>query len=64
MSPSPPHDVAAEDKAQDELEENGQAVAGDAEGGEHSLLPHTSLSHRLTRFTHLSDAIVIFPVFL
>jgi len=33
MSPSPPQEAAAESKAQDELEENGQAVVGDAEAG-------------------------------
>jgi len=33
MSPSPPQDAAAEGKALDELEENGQAVVGEAEGG-------------------------------
>lgn len=49
MSPSPPQDSAAENKAQDELEENGQAVGGEAEGGEHSILPSTSLSRIMTR---------------
>jgi hypothetical protein len=62
MSPSPPQEAAAESQAQDELEENGQAVVGEAEGGEHSILHFTSVSHYMTRLTHLSDAIVIFSV--
>jgi hypothetical protein len=64
MSPSPPQDAATEGKALDELEENGQAVVGEAEGGEYSILSFTSVSHLMTRLTHLSDAIDIFPVFL
>jgi hypothetical protein len=38
MSPSPPQEAVAEGQAQDELEENGQAVVDEAEGGEHSVL--------------------------
>ncbi|KIM80745.1 hypothetical protein PILCRDRAFT_822010 [Piloderma croceum F 1598] len=33
MSPSPPQEAVAEGKAQDELEENGQVVVGEAEDG-------------------------------
>jgi hypothetical protein len=64
MSPSPPQEAAPEGKPQDELEENGQAVVGEAEAGEHSALYFTPVSRFMTRLTHLSDAIDIFPVIL
>jgi hypothetical protein len=49
MSPSPPQEAAAEGKAQDELEENGQVVVGEAEDGAHSVLYFASVSHPVTR---------------
>jgi hypothetical protein len=49
MSPSPPQEASAEGKAQDELEENGQVVVGEAEDGEHPVLYFTSVSHPVTR---------------
>jgi hypothetical protein len=64
MSPSPPQEAVADNKAQDELDENGQAVVGEADGGEHSVPPFPSVSHPKTRSTHLSDAIYIFLVVL
>lgn len=49
MAPSPPQQGGAENKAQEELEENGQPVVADVEGGEYSFLYLGSLLLRVTR---------------
>ena len=49
MTPSPAHDaVSTANKAQEELEENGQSTS-EAQGGERSSPPLASISDLVTR---------------